>query len=692
MADLSQAQTLEANRAEGRHTALPEKDRPNLCPANAMPGLIIVVHGVNSIGEWYNESEQGLCEGLNDRLRRRDFQYGGDSMLSANHYMSELTEEGELDSTFSAKTYISTPGNSPVIRFRWGYKADKEELATYESQIWLDQKTKAWGGGPFQNGTSCLSDLWGGGVDDRLLAGVTAQQINPSSRPLYSAPPRNYFVHAADRLARLVERIRKRHNGTPLTIVCHSQGNMVGMAAALIGANRNPDYVADTYILCNPPYSPESDLLYDVANGGVFGRSCAKRIGTLNAFLDKVKNRGEIARQKQPLATINDELGFVRNGMTLVKVDEEQRIADSEFVDRDNRGKVFLYCNPHDQLIGASVIQGMGWRGLTKDELKQVDPGGKNFFIRVWAQGLLVGGKEVDAPKQYHYWNDHWLTRQNNGQHPKEWWYPKALPVRYRSAWVAEEHKNKSWLDRCAGAFGLFNAIGKGVIWIATSGLDARAQGTPRKDHAVPINAPSVLTPVMPASLRAQSRASEAALPHSDFDEGDDHGKAVREGGDSADRRLTRYEDKATRRLYEAQAKSVGLAEGGAEWREAVTERELQMMNFPPENATDHGTIVGNPEHSRHVMAWDVAIGLCRLDLEEIADLRRFADWRLGEYVKENEEEAINDLQYFREGKYKNESLKEGIYSANKRHGLAPGIQDGPQARLVYDLEERNDR
>ena len=36
------------------------------------PGIVIFVHGVNSDGEWYEQAEQGLCDGLNARLKRRD--------------------------------------------------------------------------------------------------------------------------------------------------------------------------------------------------------------------------------------------------------------------------------------------------------------------------------------------------------------------------------------------------------------------------------------------------------------------------------------------------------------------------------------------------------------------------------------------------------------------------------------------
>ncbi len=35
-----------------------------------LPGIVIFVHGVNSDGEWYAAAEEGLCKGLNERLKR----------------------------------------------------------------------------------------------------------------------------------------------------------------------------------------------------------------------------------------------------------------------------------------------------------------------------------------------------------------------------------------------------------------------------------------------------------------------------------------------------------------------------------------------------------------------------------------------------------------------------------------------
>lgn len=33
-----------------------------------LPGIIILVHGVNSTGEWFSIAEDKICEGLNKRL------------------------------------------------------------------------------------------------------------------------------------------------------------------------------------------------------------------------------------------------------------------------------------------------------------------------------------------------------------------------------------------------------------------------------------------------------------------------------------------------------------------------------------------------------------------------------------------------------------------------------------------------
>ncbi|MET7442402.1 hypothetical protein, partial [Streptomyces sp. NPDC005568] len=156
-------------------------------------------------------------------------------LLTPAQYTESLTPDGFLNPKLLADNYVkSDPSFSNVIPFRWGYRATLDELKDYGDKIFLNEQDY-WGGGPFANGCSSLPDLWHAGVDDRIFGWITIQGMNPTNRPLYRTPPRAYGVLAALRLAKLIESIRKMQANVPITVVCHSQGNMVGLAAAFFG-------------------------------------------------------------------------------------------------------------------------------------------------------------------------------------------------------------------------------------------------------------------------------------------------------------------------------------------------------------------------------------------------------------------------------------------------------------------------
>ncbi|WP_374242174.1 hypothetical protein, partial [Zoogloea sp.] len=138
-----------------------------------LPGVVIFVHGVNSDGEWYDAAEQGLCEGLNARLARQEAQlaFKGDDTgrLIPCAYTPELDPEGFLAPRRSADNFIQPQAHwSPVIRFRWGYKATKRDVKDFGDSVFLNEDDY-WGGGPFANGCSALADLWTDGLNDRLF-------------------------------------------------------------------------------------------------------------------------------------------------------------------------------------------------------------------------------------------------------------------------------------------------------------------------------------------------------------------------------------------------------------------------------------------------------------------------------------------------------------------------------------------
>ena len=62
--------------------------------------------------------------------------------------------------------------------------------------------------------------------------------------------------------------------------------------------------------------------------------------------------------------------------------------------------------------------------------------------------------------------------------------------------------------------------------------------------------------------------------------------------------------------------------------------------------ATDHSTILTNPMHAERALAYDVAVGVCRIKPDQLRKLRVAADWRLLEWVDETDSAKAFE-QYF---------------------------------------------
>lgn len=350
-------------------------------PPLQLPGLIIFVHGVNSEGEWYNNAEVALCSGLNQRLGLQE-QYS----LIANEYYDGIFESCEKNSSEWAACYgddnkrkwISPPrkikneGRSPVIRFYWGYRAADNETDNYAIPLknkkgdnYYDlspeeRKTKGpwyWGGGPFQNGCNQLVSLWSKqGFDNwpnvlGMPIPFSTQLMNGErDRLLTAAPPRHYYAHAAGRLADLIKTIRSKHPEDTVTVLSHSQGTMVALAAAAIEA-------PDALFVMNSPYAldnePTTYISYPVKE--IISREA--REATFADIVKKVaENKTRLARQgcDHLLAGVSsDGESWTPEGKTHAGLPE-----------RDNHGTTWIYCNPHDRVMGSAPLRSIGWQGL----------------------------------------------------------------------------------------------------------------------------------------------------------------------------------------------------------------------------------------------------------------------------------------------------------------------------------------
>jgi pimeloyl-ACP methyl ester carboxylesterase len=675
-----------------------------------LPGIVIFVLGVNSDGEWYEACEQGLCDGLNNRLGRRTDQmkYPGPAsgQLTPMRYMAELTDDGYINPELDSNTFFNMDNAcSPVIRFRWGYKAGGEELQSFGDKIYLNEQNY-WGGGPFANGCTSLPDLWNEGLSERLFLWMQVQHLNPvNERHVYACPPRAYYVLAALRLTKLVEAIRKAQADVPITIVCHSQGNMIGMAAAFLGdrlpavtdANgKSGPCVADNYVLCNPPYSLAPSNFSEawtqqnlVDPHGRTGRQTYEaRIATLAAFFAILRQRKALDAQ-QTAARIDRRMGNRANGF------DAQSDRDQYGVEGSSYGRVTLYCNPHDQVISAVTVQGIGWRGLTKrktsDEIAAT--GAEGVFVqRVFAQGFAVG-----KPGTYHYWRDHW-RKPEPGSH--DFWLPHSKIARYSIKKGLEA--SKSFI----GCF--FTIIMAPVMALVTEIARTRVNALPDADWEIPITAPALHPPFLPQSLRfGQANA--------DFDQGYDPPGAsrdksrVRAAGDAyagdrtapavgnttsvTDAALGNNKDEASLRyehhaLLRMKAKREGLYKSDAQVIEEDdhSKARAQYMTWRSEHikvslaesvdaaATDHSTIFTNPMHAEKALAYDVSVGVCDLQQSDLRKFSIFADWRL--LIDLDFGNSASFLDYFQTGKIDKLNINNWIQLEKNECKMPSSIKD----------------
>lgn len=680
-----------------------------------LPGVVIFVHGVNSEGEWFKEAEKGLCAGLNRRMGRYDdqlFHWGPVAgQMTPVSYIESLTPDGFLNPDMSSKTYITPdPSFSPVIHFRWGYAANAVELKEYGDKIMLNEKNY-WGGGPFAGGCSSLPDLWNDGLNDRLFLWLTVQHMNGiGNRKIYSTPPRTYGVLGALRLARLVESIRKRQADAPITIVCHSQGNMIGLAAAFLG-DRLPEVtdqwgkkgrcVADTYVLANPPYSlVEANMTDSWAqrgvrdkNGHVGRETYVARKETLRAYFDILRARAELEMPAEDLDRAMENARPSKNGGKPYSAAKDREAHG--LYQKNTYGRVTLYCCPHDQVISALTVQGIGWRGMSVDEISATNAWGV-FSQRVFASNFEVGGEN----KLYRYWQDDWRKDKNQKE---GFWYPPSPPARYGLG--RGVHSNEGWIAKfftiaTSPALYLFNLTNMPV------------NEDPPKDWEIPITAPMLdkETRFLPQALRygkpsgardAQGKPIEEGCfnegydppsagrdaskenkrdddPYDNFDAKSEkfktEGDALKAQGDAASEAAQRYEDHSILRMEARRVNNrdwvdengvvVGEdrpADASEDYKKWRNKEIFDILNGGDKNnPTNHSTIMTNSEHAEKALAYDIAIGLCYLTESDFADLRKQADWRfLSGLVRDGQNELF--AEYIKKGKYKDMFLHKWV-------------------------------
>ena len=169
---------------------------------------------------------------------------------------------------------------------------------------------------------------------------------------------------------------------------------------------------------------------------------------------------------------------------------------------------------------------------------------------------------------------------------------------------------------------------------------ESRQEGKPRasgEDYSVDHEIP-------PGGLQGQEGKSEAKRMDS-------------AKGTAEDEMRLKYEQRAViRNLAQIENKSPSGQKVQQEQRNATpdadylkwrgTRIEEMMASQVDAYATDHSSIMTNPMHAERALAYDVAVGECRIKPDQLRKLRVAADWRLLEWVDETDSAKVFE-QYF---------------------------------------------
>ncbi|BBW36070.1 hypothetical protein STN0717ENT64_24710 [Enterobacter hormaechei] len=577
-----------------------------------LPGLIILVHGVNSTGEWYQNAEESLCNGLNDRLGLNGSQFE----LKPNKYSTDCEkEEGKSNSSpspLARRKLIENSERSPIIRFYWGYSSVRGEedkyvipLANADGEDYHEMKRTGikqddiqkkgpyiWGGGPFQNGTNNLHSLWSDyGFDENLagISGAKLQYLNEDKdRLLTNAPPRKYYSHAAKRLADLLDLIRDKYPNDTVSIISHSQGTMISLAAVAL-AKKGPDAL----FILNSPYAMHNSQLNELSIPQKERISPSGRENTLSSIIEK------IAKQSTHLSSVGYKGLCVGKftDKTNWKPEGENVIRAGKIQERDNHGRTYIYFCPHDRVMGSLPLRSIGWQGLPNDKNGNPHPlivkFKNNLYQRMLARNTPCGSY---PDKQTPFGT-----------------LPDGKPF-----WDDDGDKYQS---------------------------SSITYPDPPKWQTVFVNAEKVPEPINPSEL-------------AEFDEtrvGKEHGSKQQDGwgeiapktGKKNDNTYDNYVN-----LYPNQDVVIGYKELPSGYVQEITRKETfeekdKRLRTYVSQPTDHSTLPGNKEFMTRVVAYDLPIGYCDAtwDKEFPSTLRYLADWTTGAdpYMNTGVVERINE-------------------------------------------------
>ncbi|WP_324254522.1 T6SS effector phospholipase Tle3 domain-containing protein [Ewingella americana] len=617
------------------------------CPVNRpMPGIVILVHGVNDVGEAYQNQERGIIEGLKKRLGRDDlwphqWEEKKYRIRSASGVMEDCHEPQQKQMA------CSDSARSPIIPFYWGYRPVdyetwQEDQRQYREAMVQNGKNPdtplpydayrennpeilrhfgakypmdcfhntldlkgVWGGGTFANATTNIPDMLGPGAGGATLGVVgflsRAELANGGdfTHPVYNNPHRIYQFYAAQRLANLILTIRQK-SGTEkdtINIVAHSQGTIITMLANMLvkQAGYEP---ADCVILNHSPYSLENRWLENGQPG--HHQTGAARQKTFENFCKLMATNSKYCADGDGLVSPEEQKKLL-DTMALPRKEFNNSWYSTPLNQRNNFGKVYNYFCPNDGTVSLLPIQGFGWRGVPQEVAKTLPNLKQRVFFQNSSVGLPPDGKAFRRPPAAK--GDFEYSAATNAR----WSFSDVIP-------------NGETLPEPF----IFTLMGQ------PEALDDA--GDKNKAYHAPVGGNDAMV-----SYNARAGATGASQqtveetvdcpPYHPF-------KDLRPGHVLTQRELDTL--KYWRNVDIVSAKVVGVNEANKKivFRRRLTEAELHDLYSKSDDVmfSQHSSIVMSDKVPELAMAYDLAIGPCKAFDMDHGDfwkrLIKFADWR----------------------------------------------------------------
>lgn len=633
MGEAAQMRTIVSAKA----ITLPGGGDVHLIAPPPKPCVTILVHGVNDLAGCYARIESGLCQGLNERLDMPETLPGGMNnpgyMRSAG-YTLPSDDSGKAtnpDAMYYRRKFNAAddakPTRSVVIPFYWGFREEEAHInKTAPHGEWLDRnnnrldKAGTKEGGQFANATTNLPDMWGKGFNGKLFGFISLDKIGGDmTHPLHSAAGRRYMVLAAMRLAMVIKIIRKRYPNDTINVVGHSQGTLLTLLAH---AYLKDDGVraADCVVMLNSPYSLFEPFTEKFQSTKGSQQTSQARIATLNGILQFIAQAPNLHPALSRVALKNcPGYGAIGGSGWTGGAGSQANIKGGKipFNERDNRGSTYLYFTPQDQTVGLANVKGIGWQGIGDEVYGQPV---RSLLPLHFHQRVFTLRKRAGEPERV-------------GKHTPPYVYP--LRLKGEGTWddTGLPFKQKLSLVRAELEVGGKVLLTAPLLPVAAI-ADFKADGVvtaPGGDSPSGIYQSTDSLDPVDAAIAVSNKGwvpqDTRHARHALMSEAD----AFKQGRDNASIEAVLNEGKEKAHMthvFSARAKGDGQVL--VTRSETPYEARLRLQKEYNEPLSFHSAIPNNPEHSRQVLAYDVAIGAGESvdDVTFYAYLCRVADWR----------------------------------------------------------------